>query len=766
MKTLLKTFSAAALAIALTAVTASCNKEVTPGQNTPGQDTPGQDTPGQDTPGTNPSQPGEYQIPLPELDLIPNPANPDDFIAPKPDDTVNPNFLPLDDYTLEAIDTTKRTASIRFTGAVPEIKDGITILNPVNREGTNAWIIKPYAHTVEGKLLKISSWVNVPLNELLYNQTIYLTADEAEGNCFAGSETGSKKVVNFCPAATKAEDKKVGAEGTEKVSKWGVDISCRINFESSFDMVLKFSEPKIDPNSIRAISKLEKAGISFNPKATAELTASVTFTKGATRTWDPELKRSLVEKVFLIPTGPMMLPVGVGLDIRGFLELNCQLEGTVSATIPVSVSGRFGLEFNRGDGISPIAEINPEFLPEPPTFAAESQGTASVKGSVYPRLKVCPGVFLELFADPMPYLKPTASAALKKVLFASFDLMAGFDLRAGVAFFDPLDRGRAPYKTLVDTGFQPITEKRIWGLPEYHKPVEETQSTIYMMPNDPLEITYDYFEYNAVTGEYVRSKNFMPYEAEVQVNVAEGGTKGTTASGIRAGGGYCTNTIDQGKADYFGQGKSKYLLKSTSEDVLLITRTLNGDLDEHQADTIRPVRRIKSFRAVYTYTGSQCIKSRTYVKEGKYIRDDYINHNNVYGTSIYDYATGTTWMWNHDPLNSPVEVCETVPTNGCAHYRAIEGFEGIIDGYEDMYLKFEGLPYASVLPPLEREWRLGHYYCKRMNNSGTILSWWMNIPFYSSGDGTTYTLSEFEIYKKAEDCSDEIFAHVPAGNNW
>ena len=80
MKILIRTLSAVALAAALALGMTACDKDIEPG----GENTTGEG----DTPGTDPSQPGEYLLPLPEQDLIPNPASLDDLVVPKPDDTI------------------------------------------------------------------------------------------------------------------------------------------------------------------------------------------------------------------------------------------------------------------------------------------------------------------------------------------------------------------------------------------------------------------------------------------------------------------------------------------------------------------------------------------------------------------------------------------------------------------------------------------------------------------------------------------------------
>ena len=326
---------------------------------------------GKDNPGKGGGNGGNEGGPV-EQELLYDEVDVSVYKYPGEDDTVNPNLI-IPDYgkmTLVAIDTLERTATLSFSGEVPEFYKG-SIIVPVKDD--NAYPMFVLSAAVSGKTVSLN-WRPAQIGEMFFN-TSFGSAD-----------------AMFGPAATKAgneEKSKIKtALGALKHFDLGFSFDFKgvqIDFDTDVDVVI--DKPSWE-NGFSINSPLKKMKAIFTGTATTGAVIGLEVKGSAKGEYKKPLKSSIYTKrVIFMVSG---VPVPVTFDIDLMAQLGIEVKGSVKHsrdyTYQATVKVGGTMDFTTGQ-FTPVNSFNSKLTKGDPVMEWEGEVHGSVVGSIYPRIK-------------------------------------------------------------------------------------------------------------------------------------------------------------------------------------------------------------------------------------------------------------------------------------------------------------------------------------------------------------------------------------------
>ena len=284
---------------------------------------------------------------------------------PGKDDMVNPNLI-LPDYdqmTVVALDTLDRTATLSFTGSVPEFYKG-SIIVPIKDE--RAYPMFVLSAVVSGKTVNLT-WRPAQIGEMVFNTSF------GNANIKAANEDKSK--LKTALGALKHFD--LGFIFDFK----GVQI----DFDTDVDVVV--DKPSWE-NGFSINSPLKKMKVVFTGTATTGAVVGLEVKGSAKGEYKKPLKSSIFTKrvIFMVYGAP--IPVTFDIDLMA--QLGIEVKGSVKHsrdyTYKATVQVGGTMDFSTGK-FTPVNTFNSKLTKGDPLMEWEGEVHGSVVGSIYPRIK-------------------------------------------------------------------------------------------------------------------------------------------------------------------------------------------------------------------------------------------------------------------------------------------------------------------------------------------------------------------------------------------
>ena len=321
-----------------------------------------------------PKGPGDGSGPV-EQELLYDEVDASLYKYPGDGDTMNPNLIvpDYDEMTLVDIDTEARTATLRFSGEVPEFYKG-SIIVPVKDE--TAYPMFVLNASVSGKTVGLN-WRPAQIGEMFFN-TSFGTANE------------------LFPT-------RAGDDGKGKLQ---TAIDALKHFDYGFIFDFKGVRIDLDSDVEVVIDKPSwKQGFSINSTLkTMKAIFTGTLTTGAVvglevkGSANAEYKKPLKSEVFKRTVVYVVqgVPVPITYDIDLMAQLGIAVRGSVKFSRDYTYVGRVQvggtMDFKEGK-YTPANSVTSTLTKGDPIAEWEGEVHGSVTGSIYPRIKTYLGEF-------------------------------------------------------------------------------------------------------------------------------------------------------------------------------------------------------------------------------------------------------------------------------------------------------------------------------------------------------------------------------------